>query len=262
MPLSGGQTFAGYRVIRLLGSGGMGEVYLAQHPRLPRRDALKLLPHAWSADSEYRARFMREADLASTLWHPHIVGVHDRGEEAGQLWISMDFVDGLDAARLLADRYPSGMPVEDVVRVVTAVAGALDHAHKQGLLHRDGATRENNRVDFAMRYDRWVRPLITVFGAGPNRTAIRVADGTLDVKFGRVFRMTVALQDIRSARCIDEPPWPAIGVHLSGDGWLVNGSRHGIVELRFARPVKPIKTPGGRLLGGPVHSLSLSLTEP
>jgi serine/threonine protein kinase len=137
MPLSGGQTFAGYRVIRLLGSGGMGEVYLAQHPRLPRRDALKLLPHDWSADAEYRARFNREADLASTLWHPHIVGVHDRGEEAGRLWISMDFVDGLDASRLLADRHPAGMPVEEVARIVTAVAGALDHAHKQGLLHRD-----------------------------------------------------------------------------------------------------------------------------
>src|SRR5271163_3237623 len=137
MPLRSGETFAGFRIIRLLGSGGMGEVYLAQHPRLPRRDALKLLPHDWSADAEYRARFNREADLASTLWHPHIVGVHDRGEEDGQLWISMDFVDGLDAARLLTDRYPDGMPVEEVARIVTAVASALDYAHKQGLLHRD-----------------------------------------------------------------------------------------------------------------------------
>ncbi|WP_141681265.1 serine/threonine-protein kinase, partial [Mycobacterium malmoense] len=137
MPLTSGQIFAGYTIIRLLGSGGMGEVYLAQHPRLPRRDALKLLPSDWSADAEYRARFNREADLASTLWHPHIVGVHDRGEEDGQLWISMDYVDGLDAARLLSDRYPTGMPVEEVVRIVTAVASALDYAHKQGLLHRD-----------------------------------------------------------------------------------------------------------------------------
>lgn len=112
-------------------------MYLAQHPRLPRRDALKLLPREWSADEEFRARFNREADIASTLWHPHIVGVHDRGEEDGQLWISMDFVDGLDAARLLTDRYPAGMPVEEVVRIVTAVASALDYAHKQHLLHRD-----------------------------------------------------------------------------------------------------------------------------
>jgi serine/threonine-protein kinase len=78
MPLSEAQTFAGYRIVRLLGSGGMGEVYLAQHPRLPRRDALKVLPADVSADPDYRARFNREADLASKLWYPHIVSVHDR----------------------------------------------------------------------------------------------------------------------------------------------------------------------------------------
>ncbi|WP_406817365.1 serine/threonine-protein kinase [Mycobacterium sp. M23085] len=137
MPLSRGETFAGYTIVRQLGAGGMGEVYLAQHPRLPRHDALKLLPTDWSADPDYRARFDREADLASTLWHPHIVGVHDRGEEDENLWISMDFVDGLDAAQLLTSRYPTGMPVDEVARIITAVASALDYAHKQGLLHRD-----------------------------------------------------------------------------------------------------------------------------
>ena len=126
MPLNSGEIFAGFGIIRLLGSGGMGEVYLAEHPRLPRRDALKVLPADVSADPEYRARFNREADVASTLWHPHIVGVHDRGDYQGQLWISMDFVDGQDAARLLADRFPAGMRVEQVLRIVTAVASAFD----------------------------------------------------------------------------------------------------------------------------------------
>ena len=137
MPLSSGETFAGFRIVRLLGSGGMGEVYLAEHPRLPRHDALKILAADVSADPEYRTRFNREADLASTLWHPHIVSVHDRGEYNGQLWISMDYVDGQDAARLLASRYPAGMPIEQVVRIVTAMASGLDYAHKQGMLHRD-----------------------------------------------------------------------------------------------------------------------------
>jgi serine/threonine-protein kinase len=137
MPLADGQTFAGYTILRLLGSGGMGEVYLAQHPRLPRKDALKVLGADVSADAEYRARFSREADLASTLWHPHIVGVHDRGEDDGQLWIAMDYVDGLDAARLLADQFSNGMPPRLVANIVTALASALDHAHQQGLLHRD-----------------------------------------------------------------------------------------------------------------------------
>ncbi|MGE2816182.1 serine/threonine-protein kinase [Mycobacterium heidelbergense] len=137
MPLVSGATFAGYTILRLLGSGGMGEVYLARHPRLPRSDALKILPTDVSADREFRDRFNREADVAATLWHPHIVGVHDRGEFDDQLWIAMDYVEGTDAGQLMKDRYPTGMPVHDVCAIVTAIAGALDYAHHRGLLHRD-----------------------------------------------------------------------------------------------------------------------------
>ncbi|OBB55773.1 serine/threonine protein kinase [Mycobacterium sp. 852013-51886_SCH5428379] len=137
MPLAEGATFAGYTVVRQLGSGGMGEVYLVQHPRLPRQDALKVLPATVSADAAYRERFNREADIAATLWHPHIVGVHDRGEFDGQLWISMDYVDGTDAARQLRERHPQGMPPAEVLAIVRAVADALDYAHQRDLLHRD-----------------------------------------------------------------------------------------------------------------------------
>lgn len=137
MPLASGEVFAGYTIVRLVGSGGMGEVYLAQHPRLPRRDALKVLPASYSTDEEFRQRFSREADLAATLWHPHIVGVHDRGEADGRLWISMDYVDGHDAAHLLHDKYPEGMHPDDVLEIVGAVAEALDYAHQRQLLHRD-----------------------------------------------------------------------------------------------------------------------------
>jgi serine/threonine-protein kinase len=137
MPLVSGTLFAGYTILRLLGSGGMGEVYLAQHPRLPRRDALKILPTDVSTDREFRERFNREADLAATLWHPSVVGVHDRGEFDGQLWIAMDYVEGTNAAQLVRDQYPSGMPARVVCTIVTAVAGALDYAHQRGLLHRD-----------------------------------------------------------------------------------------------------------------------------
>jgi serine/threonine protein kinase, bacterial len=137
MLLADGEVIAGYTILRSLGAGGMGEVYLAQHPRLPRRDALKVLSASVCSESEYRQRFNREADIAATLWHPHIVEVHDRGDVNGQLWISMDYVEGTDAAQLLAERYPEGMPPDKVVRIVTAVADALDYAHQRGLLHRD-----------------------------------------------------------------------------------------------------------------------------
>lgn len=136
-PFDAGTIFAGYTIVRRLGSGGMGEVYLAQHPRLPRQDALKVLRPEVSADGEYRERFHREADIAATLWHPHIVGVHDRGEFDRQLWISMDYVDGTDAGALQRDRYPGGMPAAEVAEIVAAVADALDYAHQRNLLHRD-----------------------------------------------------------------------------------------------------------------------------
>ncbi len=109
MPLRIGETFAGYTVLRLLATGGMGEVYLVQHPRLPRQEALKVLRPDISRDTSFRERFIREADLAAGLHHPHIVGIHDRGEYDGQLWIAMDFIDGSDTAQLLQRRYPSGM---------------------------------------------------------------------------------------------------------------------------------------------------------
>jgi hypothetical protein len=135
--LAEGEVFAGYTIIRRLGTGGMGQVYLAQHPRLPRRDALKILPSELTANDEFRQRFNREADLAASLYNEHIVGIHDRGEYDGQLWISMDYVEGTDAAKLLRSQYPSGMPKDDVVEIISAVADALDYAHARGLLHRD-----------------------------------------------------------------------------------------------------------------------------
>ncbi|OBA68949.1 hypothetical protein A5641_16620 [Mycobacterium sp. 1554424.7] len=137
MSLETGQVFAGYTIVRVLGAGGMGQVYLAAHPRLPREDALKVLPADLTGDPEFRGRFMREADLAAGLSHPHIVTIHDRGEEDGQFWISMDYVAGTDAGRLLGDNHPGGMPLQDVVAIITAVGSALDYAHGRGLLHRD-----------------------------------------------------------------------------------------------------------------------------
>lgn len=115
----------------------MGEVYLAKHPRLPRLDALTVLPASFAADADYRARFARVADIASSLSHPNIVGVRDHGDDDGRLWISMDYVDGIDAEKLLAGDYPVGMPINLVLDIVSAVAEALDFANDHQILHRD-----------------------------------------------------------------------------------------------------------------------------
>lgn len=179
--LTAGSTVAGYRILRQLGCGGMGEVYLAEHPRLPRCDALKVLPARVSADPNFRERFNREADLAASLWHPHIVGVHDRGEYDGQLWIAMDYVDGSDAAALLG-RHPAGLPRERAVGIVTAVAQALDYAHASGLLHRD--VKPAN-ILLSEPGDAGERILLADFGIGlrvdevSGLTATNMAVGTL-----------------------------------------------------------------------------------
>lgn len=137
MPLEDGQDFAGYTIERILGSGGMGEVYLAKHPRLPRHDALKVLGTAVSSDEEYRRRFNLEAEMVAQLHHPHIVTIYDRGDTEGQLWLAMEFVDGTDASRLLTEKYPDGIPAADVVQIVSGIADALDYAHGHQVLHRD-----------------------------------------------------------------------------------------------------------------------------
>ena len=121
--------------------------------------------------------------------------------------------------------------------------------------------RENGRVDFAMRYDRWYRPLATALGIGPKRTMIRVAGDTLEIKHGWAFRLDIPLKDITSARPFSRRPF-SWGVHSGGDVWMVNGSRDGIVELKLARPVtsKSVKLQSNSW--GEVRSLYLSLTDP
>ncbi|MET8799980.1 protein kinase [Nocardia sp. NPDC004568] len=128
-----GATFAGYRIEGVLGQGGMGTVYLARHPRLPRSVALKLLNREVSTDTELTRRFELEADVVARLEHPGIVGVFDRGTDEGHLWIAMQYIRGTDAASWDARAHPPAT----TIRLLGETAAALDYAHSRGVLHRD-----------------------------------------------------------------------------------------------------------------------------
>jgi serine/threonine protein kinase len=133
--LTPGSLFAGYRVERSIGRGGMGEVYLARHPRLPRSDALKLMSEGLSRNDVYRQRFSSEADLACQVQHESVVRVYDRGEDDGRLWLAMEYVEGRDLAELL--QAEGRLPVQRAVGLVERIAAGLDAIHARGLLHRD-----------------------------------------------------------------------------------------------------------------------------
>jgi serine/threonine protein kinase len=130
-----GSRLSEYRIERLIGRGGMGVVYQAEHTHLGKRVALKVLPPEYTKDTAFRERFEREARLAASLEHPNIVPVTDAGEFEGELWIAMRYVDGTDLREALNERGTLN-PIR-AVSILGRVASALDTAHAAGLVHRD-----------------------------------------------------------------------------------------------------------------------------
>lgn len=128
-----GKQLGAYTVLGVLGKGGMGEVYKGQDGG--NVVALKILAEELAHQSEFLARFQREAQTGMALDHPHIVRVHDVGAVDGVHYMAMDYVEGFDMARHLKQRSP--MPPEDVIDLLRSITHALDYAHGQGLVHRD-----------------------------------------------------------------------------------------------------------------------------
>lgn len=129
-----GTSFGRYRLIELLGRGGMGEVWRAYDTAIDRVVAIKILPAEMSKDAVFQQRFRREAHAAARLNSPHVIPIHTHGEIDGRLFVDMRLIEGRDLQSLLA-RGP--LPPERAVRIVEQVAKALHAAHKVGLLHRD-----------------------------------------------------------------------------------------------------------------------------
>ena len=130
-----GDRFGPYTIESVLGRGGMGTVFLARHARLERRVALKVIATELADDPDFRARFLRESQLAASLDHPHVIPIYDADEVGGVLYLAMRYVDGPSLQALIRRSGP--LSRGDTLRIADQIGGALDAAHAAELIHRD-----------------------------------------------------------------------------------------------------------------------------
>uniref|UniRef100_UPI00114F8951 serine/threonine-protein kinase PknD n=1 Tax=Mycobacterium avium TaxID=1764 RepID=UPI00114F8951 len=220
-----GSFFGPYRLMRLLGRGGMGEVYEAEDTRKHRVVALKLISEQFSANSVFRERMQREADAAGRLTEPHAVPIHDYGEIDGQLYLDMRLIDGVSLRSMLTAHGP--LPPARAVAIMRQVAAALDAAHASGVTHRD-VKPENILItgdDFAYLVDFGIARA----AADPGLTHTGMAVGTYNYMAPERFTgdEVTYRADIYSLACVlaecltGSPPYRAdsiervVGAHLT-----------------------------------------------
>jgi predicted Ser/Thr protein kinase len=130
-----GETFGGYTIQSVLGRGGMGIVYLATHERLARNVALKVIASGLADDEDFRARFLRESQLAASLDDPNVIPIYDADEVDGVLYLAMRYVSGPSLQELLRER--GRLSPRETLRIAEQTGAGLDAAHRAGLVHRD-----------------------------------------------------------------------------------------------------------------------------
>src|SRR5690242_5902346 len=158
------RTLGRYQIIRRIGRGGMGDVWLCDDPRLHRQVAIKTLPAQSQQDREFSQRFEREAQASAALGHPHILPIYDYGEQPtthGQVvtYIVMPYVSGGSLTERITAYQTNHtlMPPQEAITYLSQAAEATDYAHEQGIIHRD--IKPGNML---LRDDRWL--LLTDFG--------------------------------------------------------------------------------------------------
>jgi len=245
-----GQTFGKCKLVRLLGKGGMGSVYLAEHLFLRRPVAIKILSRDHSADAEETARFEREAVAAARLDHENIVRIYDVDEEDGRPFLVMEYVDGEDLDDLIRRKGP--LAVRPAIEIMREVARALEHAHAAGVVHRDikpanVLLRKDGRVkitDFGLARqvgERELGPDGTVLGTpfyiSPEQAQGLPADGRSDIySLGVTFYQALTKRRPFEGRTPDS----VVRKHLDGNRPSPRARRPGLarsVELIVRRMI-------------------------
>ena len=183
MALTSGSKLGAYEIQSPLGAGGMGEVYRATDTKLGRDIALKVLPAEMAQDPERLGRFRREAKALAQLDHPNIVTIHSVEEAVGVHFLTMQLVEGLPLDRLISQ---SGLPVDQIVEIASALADALAAAHEKGIVHRDlkpanvMVTKEGRVkvLDFGLAKDFRVSTLSDATMTSASQTQVGVVMGT------------------------------------------------------------------------------------
>jgi len=196
-------AFGRYRLIEVIGRGGMGTVYRAHDTVIDREVAIKVLPTELAVEPGYRERFRREAHIAARLAEPHIIPIYDTGEIDGQLYLAMPVVDGVDLTSML--RRDGALEPALAARVIEQLAAALDAAHKRGLVHRD--VKPSNAlvtpsafvylIDFGIAHDASATKLThtgMTIGTWTYMAPERFSTGTADAR-GDVYSLTCVLYE-------------------------------------------------------------------
>src|SRR3954469_10521056 len=130
-----GSEIAGHTLEAVVGRGGMGVVYRATEQNLKRTVALKLISADLASDPSFRQRFVHESEIAAKIEHPNVIPLYAAGEDDGQLYLTMRYVEGTDLKALI--QREGAVPPDKAASILAQVAGALDEAHAAGLVHRD-----------------------------------------------------------------------------------------------------------------------------
>jgi serine/threonine protein kinase len=197
-----GKQFDEYRLEKMLGHGGMARVYRAIDTRLNRYTAIKVIDAPFRDDSEYARRFDIEAQAFAQLHHPNIVAIYRYGEVDGLLYMAMQYVEGADLGRLIADT-PKGefFPLDETLKILRQLADALDYTHQTGVIHRD--VKPSN-----IMIDNDGRAFLTDFGL-----ALLTEVGTKGEIFGSPHYIAPE-QAISSAGAVSQSDFYSIGVVL------------------------------------------------